>query len=329
VTDLFTACAGLPARFVTEAIPPSVRRAVERAPIPRRDGRDVVLELGPWVPRVPASHLLPSLALLTSHPYTVRFEVSARRGGEWTSWVATTTLGNDAFAAVPAVADGLTADIDEVHAVPPVDAVRLRVRLAGDAAIFDDASWLIALSAWNGVRPPRVTIPWHVPPLGVPARTQMSEPAAVRLRICSPTSIGMALEYFGRPIGTMALADAVFHAHTDRYGVWPAAVRAAAAHGVPGYLLRFPDWETAAWCLTRKLPIIASVRFGQGELTNAPIADTTGHLVVITGLSGANVLVNDPAAPDIASVPRRYDREEFTAAWLDKTGVGYVFFAPS
>ena len=123
--------------------------------------------------------------------------------------------------------------------------------------------------------------------------------------------------------------DAVFHAPTDRYGVWPAAVRAAAAHGVPGYLLRFPDWKAAAWCLDRGLPIVASVRFSPGELTNAPIPETTGHLVVITGLHDDDVLVNDPAAPSAESVPCRYRRDEFSRVWLERSGVGYVFFPPA
>ena len=329
MTDLFAACAGLDARVVTEAIPPAVRRHAETAPAARHEGTDVVLEFGPWTPRRAVCHLLPSLALVTSRPYALRFEISGRRGRTWTSWVATTTLGDDAFLPLATATDGLTADIDEIHATPPVDAVRLRVRIGGDLDGLTDAPWLVTLSAWDGAPAPAVKQPLSAVRLTVPARTQLNEPEDVRLRICSPTSVGMAMEYFHRVVPTMTLADAVFHAPTDRYGVWPAAVRAAAAHGVPGYLLRFPDWAAASWCLERALPIVASIRFSAGELTGAPIPDTTGHLVVITGLTGDDVLVNDPVAPDVGSVPRRYNRDEFTRAWLDRSGVGYVFFAPA
>jgi hypothetical protein len=330
VTDLFAVAARLDPRVVIDAIPPSVRRDLEQAPVPGRQDDDVVLELGPWTPRAPARHLLPSLALLTREPYSVRFELAGRREDAWSPWVGTATLGDDVFAPLAAAVDGLKADIDEIEATPPVDAVRLRVRVGGTGrdAMFH-APWLVTLSAWDGaVDHARDGGPGAAVPLAVPVRTQMAEPDALRLRICSPTSVGMALEYLGCAVPTLVLAGEVFHAPTDRYGVWPAAVRAAAAHGVVGYLLRFPSWDAAAWCLGRGLPIVASVRFGPGELTNAPLADTTGHLVVITALDGDEVLVNDPAAPTLDSVARRYRRHEFARVWLDRSGVGYIFFAP-
>jgi len=164
--------------------------------------------------------------------------------------------------------------------------------------------------------------------LTVPARSQMQAPPDIAARICSPTSVAMVLEYWGRPDGTAALAAEMFNAVTDCYGVWPAAIRAAGRRGVAGYLLRFPDWPAATWCLARGLPIIASIRYAAGELTDAAIGETSGHLVVVTGLDGDAVLVNDPAAPTVSSVPRRYRLEEFRRVWLERTGVGYVLFRP-
>ena len=109
-------------------------------------------------------------------------------------------------------------------------------------------------------------------------------------------------------------------------GVWPAAVRAAGLRGVAGYLLRFPDWSSAVWCLERKLPIIASVRYATGELTDAPLSETSGHLVVLTGCDATHVFANDPVAPTALDVPRRYRLDEIQRAWLDRAGVGYVLF---
>jgi hypothetical protein len=139
----------------------------------------------------------------------------------------------------------------------------------------------------------------------------------------------MVLGYWGRPTPAAVVAADVFHRATDRYGVWPAAIRAAAARGVAGYLIRFPDWSAAAWCLARGIPIIASIRYAAGELTGAAVEETTGHLVVLTGYENGVVLVNDPAAPTGDTVPRRYRRDELTRAWLERAGVGYVLFDPA
>ena len=132
-----------------------------------------------------------------------------------------------------------------------------------------------------------------------------------------------------RPVAPAALAAEMFHAGTDLYGVWPAAVLAAGRRGVAGYLLRFPDWAAVAWCLEHGLPVIASVRYAAGELTGAAVAATSGHLIVLTGIDNADALVNDPAAPTAATVPRRYKITDLARVWLERTGVGYVLFAPN
>ena len=329
MTDLFAAAARLDPRVLTDAIPPSVRRSVESSAPPRHEGEDVVLELGPWTPRAPTRHLVASLALLTTRPYGVRFELSARHAGGWSPWVGTATLGDAVFAPIPHAVPGLQADIDEVTAEPAVEAIRMRVRVGGEghAAMFD-APWLVTLSAWDGALDAASAGVASGLGLAVPRRSQLVEPEPVQLRICSPTSVGMAMEFHGRAVPTMTLATEIYHAATDRYGVWPAAVRVAALHGLPGYVLRFPSWEAASWCLAHGLPIVASIRYAADELAGAPMSETTGHLVVITGLDGNEILVNDPAAP-AGTVSRRYARNEFTRAWLERSGIGYVFFRPS
>jgi hypothetical protein len=153
----------------------------------------------------------------------------------------------------------------------------------------------------------------------------MDAEPAIASRICSPTCVAMVLGYWGRPAPLEALAAEIFHPGVDLYGVWPAAIRAAGRHGVAGYLLRFPDWASAVWCLQRRLPVIASIRYRTGELTGAAIEQTAGHLVVLTGVSEDEVLVNDPAAP-AAQVRRRYRVEELARVWLERSGVGYVLF---
>ena len=324
-TDLFLAAAGVEARALEGAVPPACLRGVDPAPIAARDGADTLLMLPTWTPRRPAAHLLPSFAPLTDAPLAFRFEVSALADGEWSAWAASATIGAAEFAPLPSATPPLTCDVDVFRAAPAVDAVRLRVRVRAAAS----ARWIVALSTADAAAPDLRLAEGAVARLEVPALSQMEADATLGARLCSPTSVAMVLGYWGRAAAPAALAAEMFHPALDIYGVWPAAVRAAGARGVAGYLLRFPDWRAARWCLERGIPIIASVRYAAGELGGAAVAATSGHLLVLVGLEGDTVLVNDPAAPTAASVPRRYRADELGNAWLARGGIGYVLFDPA
>ena len=327
-TDLFAAAAGIPPGAVEAAVPPACRCPVQRAPAPRREGNDVLVELPAWRPRHPARHLVPAFGALTTAPYSVRFELTAEAAGHWSDWVGTTTLGPAAFATVASRAEILEAQIDLWQTTVPVERVRLRVRLrADDPPALLEAPWLVTLSAWDGSDGSGAPAVGTVS-LPVPALSQMAEGGALGPRICSPTSVAMVLAYWSAADQVGRLAAEMFHPVLDLYGVWPAAIRAAARRGVLGYLLRFPDWASAAWCLARGLPIIASVRYAAGELRGAAVSATPGHLLVLTGYEDDVVLVNDAAAGEASGVPRRYPLADLARVWLERTGVGYVLFRP-
>jgi hypothetical protein len=324
-TDLFLAAAGLDPLALGRAAPPTCLRGIDPAPIALRDGIDTVLTLPTWTPRRPAAHLVPSFAPLSDAPLAFRFELSAHTDGGWSAWVASTTIGVADFALLPSAAAPLTCDVDVFRAAPAVHAVRLRVRVRAS----ETSRWVVGLSAADDA-PPNLQMGAGAPArLDVPALSQLEADATLGARICSPTSVAMVLGYWGRAVSPAALAAEIFHPALDIYGVWPAAVRAAAARGLGGYLLRFPDWATALWCLERGIPIVASVRYAAGELSGAAVAATPGHLLVLVGVDGDAVMVNDPAAPTAASVPRRYRADEFGRVWLARGGVGYVLFDPA
>jgi hypothetical protein len=243
--------------------------------------------------------------------------------------VSTVTVGSDGFAPLPTEAPGLRADVDVFVVTPPAEQVRMRLRLrADDVEGLLMEPWLLTLSACDLAPAEPAAAPVSSARLTVPALSQMREGGALGARVCSPTSVAMVLAYLGAPESVPRLAAEMFHPALDIYGVWPAAICAAGRRGVLGYLLRFPDWAAARWCLDRGLPIIASVRYTAGELSGAAVADTPGHLLVLTGYEGEDVLVNDPAAPDTATVPRRYRLAQLTRVWLERAGVGYVLFRP-
>jgi hypothetical protein len=324
-TALWSAVSGLPAAAVTAAVPPACRRPPGAAAA-RTEGGALIVETPAW-PAEGATHFVPAFSALTEAPFSVRLELSARVDGAWSPWVAGVGLGSEPFAPL-ADAPPLSVDVDVFRAAAPVEAVRLRARVrAPSPAAIAGAPWLLTLSAADGA-PPAPPSAARATRLAVAAISQMETDPLIAPRICSPTCVAMVLEFWRRPTPPAALAAEMFHAGTDLYGVWPAAVLAGGRRGVAGYLLRFPDWSAAAWCLEQGLPVIASIRYAAGELGSAAVHETSGHLVVLAGIDGDDALVNDPAAPTAATVPRRYKVSEFSRVWLERTGVGYVFFPP-
>jgi len=324
-TDLFVATGGVGPSALTDAIPPACRRGVDAARVTVT--ADVaVVEAPTWTPRRGARHLVPSFSLLGAVPCSFRFELSALQGTVWSPWIATATIGPATFPDPMGVTDDVVCGIDMYTVRRPVARARLRARVQPARALADP--WMLGLSASDLVS---MAIDEEEDAeassrLGVPAFSQMEEALAIRERICSPTCVAMVLAFWGRPTSVPALAADMFHEGLDRYGVWPAAIHAAARRGVAGYLLRFPDWASASWCLHQGLPVIASIRFEPGELAGAPIPRTDGHLVVLVGTDGDHVLVHDPAGSSPQDVPRRYRRDQFRRVWLERGGVGYVLF---
>lgn len=342
-TDLVVVTSGIDPMRVRAAIPPSCVTDVIPGCAIVLDRHEAMIEIPRYSPRRPARHFVPSLALLDPADVALQFELSVRVASGWSSWAESVVVGS----AEPGTAglaqktprdpppedpsEALRCDVDVFSTPTPVDAVRARVRLrAPNVEHVLRSPWLFALSASDLERVPhrsddvvslsrRVEIP-------VPPRSQMEASEALARRICSPTSIAMILEQRGHAADLESLAAEMFQPDVALYGVWPAAIAAAGRRGIAGYLLRFPDWTAARWCLDARLPVVASVRYAEGEIRGAAIAETTGHLIVLTGYEGDDVLVNDPAAPTRSEVSRRYARADLERVWLDRTGVGYVFF---
>ncbi|MET1039185.1 MAG: peptidase C39 family protein [Aeromicrobium sp.] len=155
---------------------------------------------------------------------------------------------------------------------------------------------------------------------------------------CSPTSTSMIMRYFGKgpkkaDYSWSRYADS-FVDHAARYtydhqykgtGNWPFNTAYAANYSLDTFVTRLDSLREAEAYVQAGIPLVASVAFGRGELTGAPISSTPGHLLVIRGFTrSGQVIANDPAGSNNSNVRRVYSRAQFEKAWLKGSG-GVVY----
>ena len=171
---------------------------------------------------------------------------------------------------------------------------------------------------------PPASLPTTIASARATAISQMLQNPRIASRVCSPVATAMVMAAHGRrPITEQVIADC-HDPVTGMYGLWPLAVRAAASAGLIGAVELVEDWPPVLDCLDAGLPLVASIRYAAGELPGAPMLATGGHLVVVTGVDGEAVLVNDPAAPYHGTVSRRYPLAAFSRAWFRHRGAVYI-----
>jgi hypothetical protein len=330
LSDLFAVVSGTSPHVIIDCVPPAVRRPPALAGAARPQGADVIVDCPVFRSRRPGRLFVPAFSALTTAEYSFRFEATPGSVTSAERWVGTVSIGSVTFDALPERSEALRSEIDVFVANEPLESIRLRLRLrAPDLEAVLGCAWMVTLSVCDGGALERpVPTPDACTTIPVPPLSQLEEDIQLGRRVCSPTSVAMVLRHWGRQVSVSELAAEMYHPARDLYGVWLCAIQAAARRGILGYLLRFPDWSSAAWCLERGLPVVASVRYAEGEVTGAAIAQTSGHLLVLTGAEDRDVLVNDPAASTRAEVARRYRLDEITRAWLGRSGVGYVFCPP-
>lgn len=143
---------------------------------------------------------------------------------------------------------------------------------------------------------------------------------------CSPTSTSMVLAYWNNDTGACeprvrAAVSGVYDRIYNGHGNWPFNTAYAATQGYEAYVARFTNMNKVEEYVAAGVPVVASIAWGNGQLTGAPIPSSAGHLLVIVGFDAAgNPIVNDPAAATDADVTRTYLRSEFEPLWLTKSG---------
>lgn len=299
----------------------------------------------PWRNAVlPFQEALLSWNVLPSPGYGLAVALRLRSQKHVTAWYS---FGR--FGAHPPVEGAVTRDQDATVAIDWLssekawEALQYRVSLRGgetgsprldQVSIFlssrqAGAAPLSTFAPWSPfeAKPPLRPLPFRLP---VPFRSQKAEDAAIAGRICSPTSVAMALESHGLSFPTAEVAQRAFDPDHDLYGNWPANIQAAYSCGLPGRLVRLRRWETALELLSTGRPLVISIRDPDGVLQGAPYPRTAGHLLVLCGFDAdGNPEVNDPAASTPEAGITRYDRGQLERVWLDQGGLTYLFDPPT
>ncbi|MFA5140952.1 MAG: C39 family peptidase [Elusimicrobiota bacterium] len=262
---------------------------------------------------------------------SVEMQAQVRQDGRWSRWYGLSVWVPGGGQSLGRQEDeGGFVDVDTLRLKRKADAFRVRLvlispkkdktRLRSFAVVVDDTTTPMEEPSHF------VQGPW-VRTLEVPPRSQNEESEEVRHDICSPTSLAMVMEYWGRKVPTRKLADEALDHAKGIYGNWPLNVAAAAVHGLCAYVTRLPSLAALQDEVAADRPVVVSITVREGEALNgAPYRTTRGHLLVVLGFTpDGDVVVNDPAAKDRASVRRIYRRAEFERAWLrNKRGVAYV-----
>ena len=170
--------------------------------------------------------------------------------------------------------------------------------------------------------------------LDVPQFSQMIYPDGGSVW-CSPTSTAMVLSFLESYRGDCAprvhaAVEAVYDWVYDGHGNWPFNTAYAATAGYEAYVARLTSLARAEEYIAAGIPLIMSVAWDKGTLTNSGVDSTNGHLLVLVGFdSEGNLIVNDPASPTNESVRRTYLRSEFEPLWLQSSGGTVYLIYPS
>lgn len=310
----------------------------------------------PWVATgFGARNLVPSWSASMPNGTWVRVLARVRDGATTGSWdtVATWAYGTGGIRRASGTAQGddltnLATDVLRRNGSRTFDRWQVRVDLvrapgATTTPKIESVSGVAASYATRRTATSRTTMT-RATSLALPGFSQMThrghhpEWGGGGEAWCSPTSVAMVLRYFGTgpkkaDYGWTKGADgqvdhAARYSYDYRYegtGNWPFSTAYAGRYGLDAFVTRFVDLRDAEAFVKAGIPVVASVAFGRGELTGAPISSTPGHLLVISGFTAdGRVVVHDPAAPTNASVRRTYQRAQFERAWLGGSG-GIVY----
>lgn len=215
--------------------------------------------------------------------------------------------------------------VDVLQVKSPAQAYRFRLTLEGGGEAPDVSICLTASDtepdACAAILPPDVC---QVPVQPV-SQMQLAVSDADRARLCSPTSLTMALNALGVAADALDTAAAVFDDRARVYGNWTFNTVYAVSKGLFACVTRFQKLSQLEAYIGPESLVAATISYERGELTGSAVSHTPGHLVLICGWNDGKIRVADPAAANTQEVIRFYDAAEFARAWLvNKRGAAYL-----
>jgi hypothetical protein len=158
---------------------------------------------------------------------------------------------------------------------------------------------------------------------------------------CSPASIAMLLAFWGtgptpedtawvgEPYPDACVDHAARGTYDDAYGGcgnWPFNTAYASTFGLEGFVGRLRSLRDAEELLVAGIPHALSISAAPGELEGFLPEGSSGHIVVLAGVTeSGDPIVCDPAVEANDLVRRTYDRAQLERAWLrGSDGIVYV-----
>lgn len=304
-------------------------------------------------PLTPFDTVLPSWRATTPPGTWIELYVQALLGTRWTrpyclgAWDTTPAPGQRRSFDAQRDADGAVAT-ETFQLNEPARAVQARVVLCAERAdtlpTLDQLTLCLSArshAALRGARHDLSSAPVQVAePLNPPAFSQYAYPGGAGW--CSPTALGMVLGYWYQRTGDSRLQPFIApecvpnlivpQVDDPAYGCgnWAFNTAYAATLGLEAYLTQLLSLHQMAGWVAAGVPVICSLAWEPGDLSDAPIPRSDGHLLVVCGMrSDGQVLVADPAGADAGQVRRVYQGEQFAACWQHHSaGLVYLIHPP-
>ncbi|MCX7920168.1 MAG: C39 family peptidase [bacterium] len=165
--------------------------------------------------------------------------------------------------------------------------------------------------------------------LPVPYRSQLYEDKTISWRACHPTSLAMILEYYGTNLPTAEVARCVWDDYNGIYGNWSYNAAFAGTLGYRAWVRYCNGFDEIKKEIAAGHPVILSIAYPKGVLSNAPVKSTNGHIIVCRGFTPqGDPICNDPAAKSEETGHIVYKKEELERAWLTRKAAA-IFIHPA